>query len=139
MSVRLTFNGLDQFRRALQQAPEELRREADEVIRETAADAARSVESGYPEGPTGNLKRGVTMQHNSSKFGTVGVVRSRAKHASIFERGTVQRQTRRGANRGSMPQPPEAQRAIPKFVRARQRMMSSLIEIVRQAGFQVDA
>lgn len=138
MSVKLQWDGLPSFREALRRAPEHIKAEADAVVLETASSVARDVETAYPEGPTGNLKRGVTSRHERTPFGVSALVRSRARHASIFERGTTQRQTRRGANRGAMPQPPESQRAIPKFVRARQRMTEALIDVVRRAGFEVE-
>lgn len=134
----MTFDGLPSFREALRRAPEHIKAEADDVVRETASSVARDVQTSYPEGPTGNLKRGVTSRHERSAFGVSALVRSRARHASIFEKGTAQRQTKRGANRGAMPQPPEAERAIPKFIRARQRMTEALIDVVRRAGFEVE-
>lgn len=107
------------------------------MVEAHAHEAARTVESGYPEGPTGNLKRGVTTEINRSKFYSAGIVKSRAKHAFIFEKGTQRRQTAQGYNRGAMPEASEAERAIPKFIRARLSMMRALKDIVRRAGFEV--
>ena len=137
MSVRVTWDGFDAFRKALRDAPESVRAQADAVIRDTADVVARDVRSSYPQGQTGNLKRGVTVEHNSYRFGSVGVVRSRAQHASIFEHGTKTRATGTGANRGAMPRPPSVQQAIPKFVEARRRMTQALIDVLRGAGFEV--
>ena len=139
MSARVELVGLTSFREALRRLPEELQQEADAVVEAHALEAARSVESGYPEGPTGNLKRGVTTQINRSKFYAAGLVKSRAKHAWMFEHGTQRRQTSKGHNRGAMPEASESERAIPKFIRIRARMTRALIDIVRKAGFEVDA
>lgn len=127
------------FRDALRRLPSELKHEADVVVEAHATEAARTVRDGYPEGPTGNLKRGVTTEINRSKFFSAGIVRSRAKHASMFERGTQRRQTATGQNRGVMPSANASEAAIPKFIRIRARMTSALIDIVRRAGFEVSA
>jgi hypothetical protein len=139
LSARVQLQGVQELRAALRNLPSDLAQEADVVIRATAEDMARAATSAYPEGPTGNLKRGVTVETNSSRFGIGAIVRSRAKHASIFERGTQVRRTGKGWNRGAMPQPPESERFIPKAIRSRRRMTQALIDIVRKAGFEVDA
>ncbi len=137
MSVRVQLQGMEEFRQALRNLPADLAAEADVVVQAQANEMARAAESGYPEGPTGNLKAGITVEHNRSKFFTGAIVKSRAKHAFIFENGTKPRQTRTGANRGAMPKPPEAERFIPKAIRARARMTSALVDLVRRAGFEV--
>jgi hypothetical protein len=140
MAVRLQLQGMTEFRAALRQLPEDLADEAGVIVQAQAENVAGQIESGYPQGPTGNLKRGVTVASSSaSRFGAGAIVRSRAPHASIFEKGTTQRRTGKGWNRGAMPQPDVSQRMIPKVIRARQRMMAALIDLVRRAGFQVEA
>lgn len=137
MSARVELVNLASFREALRRLPAELQQEADAIVEAHALEAARTVQAGYPQGPTGNLKRGVTTEVNRSKFFVAGIVRSRAKHAFIFEKGTQRRQTAKGFNRGAMPEANEAERAIPKFIRIRLRMMRALKDVVRQAGFEV--
>lgn len=137
MATTLELQGLDDLRAALRRLPEDLAREADVIVFAHASEAARGIQSGYPIGPTGNLQRGVTQAQNRSTFGVSALVRSRAKHASIFESGSAQRRTAKGFNRGRMPQPTEAQRMIPKVVRARARMMAALMTLVRSQGFEV--
>lgn len=138
MPVRLQFDGMNEFREALRQLPEELTQEAS-VIVEAHAELARSAISvGYPLGPTGNLKNRVVTIHNAGRrFITKAIVKSQAPHASIFENGTKRRQTAKGANRGVMPRAPESQRMIPKVIRIRRRLMTQLIALVRRAGFEV--
>lgn len=136
-AAKVELIGMAQFRAALRQLPEELSAEAGAIVEAHTIEAARQVQAGYPQGPTGNLRRGVTSKVEHSRFGGSGEVKSRAKHASIFERGTVRRQTRTGANRGSMPKPPVEQRFIPKVIRLRSRMTRQLIALVERAGFVV--
>lgn len=138
MSVKLEMQGLAELRTALRNLPEDLAREGDVIVLAHAEDAARQIQTAYPEGPTGNLKRGVVVERNRSKFYTQGLVKSRAKHAWIFENGTDVRRTSKGANRGRMPQADETKRFIPKVVRLRARMVKQLVELVRRAGFQVN-
>lgn len=138
-NTRLEMKGLDELRRQLRELPEELAREANTIVATQADLAKEQIQRAYPEGPTGNLKRGVTVTHEQARYGASAIVRSRAKHASLFERGTTVRHTSNGANRGRMPQAPENERMIPIVVRRRRAMVQALIELVRRAGFQVDA
>lgn len=134
---RLEMEGLEEFRQALRQLPAELQAEATTIVRTAATNAKGQIVANYPEGPTGNLKAGVTVELNSTKFGSSGIVRSRAKHAWIFEHGTKQRRTAKGANRGAMPKAPESEAMIPIVVRARAAMVRELIALVKRAGFEV--
>lgn len=136
---RLEMQGLDELRAALRDLPENLRDEATAIIRDTAVGAKDEIVGHYPEGPTGNLKAGVTVEINSSKFGTSALVRSRAKHAWIFEYGTKSRRTAKGANRGTMPKAPDAEAMIPVVVRRRARMYERLKDLLRTHGFEVSA
>lgn len=138
-TARVELVNIASFRDALRRLPAELQQEADAVVEAHALEAARAVQSAYPEGPTGNLKRGVTTEINRSRFFSAGIVKSRAKHAFIFEKGTQRRQTAKGFNRGAMPEAKESEQAIPKFIRIRARMTRALIDVVRRAGLEVDA
>ena len=139
MSASVKLEGLDELREALRQLPENLKNEAAEIVIGAATDAMHQVQAAYPQGPTGNLKRGVTMtvEPGSSKLGVTARVKSGAKHSSIFEKGTVERHTRNGANRGQMPKAPDSERMIPIVIRARRRMTAALIALVQRAGFEV--
>lgn len=138
MSATVTIEGMDDLRAALRQLPQDLTDEAAGIVSGYAAQAQQEISSGYPQGPTGNLKNRVTVTNNAGRrFGTVSIVKSAAPHASIFEKGTKVRQTGKGYNRGAMPEPPESERMIPKVIRLRQRMVSDLIALVQRAGFEV--
>lgn len=137
MSVRIEWDGLDEFRYALRQLPDALATEAGFIVTANAAAAAAAIQAGYPQGPTGHLKRGVSLQSTRSAVATSAIVRSRAPHAWIFEHGTGNRRTNAGANRGRMPQPAASARMIPHVVHQRRIMMERLIALVRSAGFEV--
>lgn len=136
--VQVQFTGLTELRMALRNLPEALKSEAGEVVIATSEQAQRDIQAAYPQGPTGNLRGGVTRETNYSKFGASARVRSRAKHAWIFENGTQQRRTANGSNRGAMPEADRSKRMIPIVIRHRRRMVEALKEIVRRAGFQVE-
>lgn len=137
MSVRVELQGISELRAALRALPDDLAEEAGAIVVDHATEAKRETEQGYPNGSTGNLRRGVTLSVQKNAFGTTATVKSNAKHVHIFERGTVRRQTRRGANRGRMPQARTSQQMIPKAIQIRARMRQALIELVKRAGFQV--
>lgn len=138
MSARVEIRGLTEFRAALRQLPDELTDEAGAIVLAHAEEAKRRAQTAYPEGPTGNLRRGVTMEQHRSKLTSSALVRSRAKHAWLFDHGSGPRRTDRGVNRGRMPQAPEAQRFVPIAIRVRRNMVKALVGLVRRAGFQVD-
>ena len=138
MPSKLELKGLAEFRRALQQLPEDLAEEASTIVLAQADEAQRQIRTAYPEGPTGNLRRGVTVERNKSKFSTRGIVRSRAPHAHLFERGTGPRRTDKGANRGWMPAADPSEQMIPIVIRRRRAMVEALKDLVRRAGFKVD-
>lgn len=139
MSASVEMIGLDALRLALRNLPEELTAEANAIVESHAAEAARLVQTAYPEGPTGKLKRGVSMRSEHGRFGVSAIVSSRARHSHLFERGTGPRRTASGANRGQMPAAPDSQRMIPIIVRTRRRMVAALIQLVERAGFTVVA
>lgn len=151
-SVRLLFEGMNEFRDALQKLPEELAQQARSVVADAAKEALRETVDGYPVRqsnrnpginrktpyyPPGNLRRRVVIANKSTNVSAIFVVRSAAPHAHLFENGTARRTTSTGANRGSMPAAPLAERMIPKVVRIRRRMVEQLLAIVRAAGFEV--
>jgi hypothetical protein len=138
MAVSVKLEGLEQFRAALRNLPQHLADEAAAVVLDAAGDAKGEVQSSYTEGPTGNLRRGVTVKQEHGRFGVRATVRSRAQHAHLYEQGTGQRRTRTGANRGRMPQAPQEKRMIPIVIRHRKRMEAKLKDVVRKNGFQVD-
>lgn len=138
MSTKLELQGLEEFRQALRNLPEELKAEAGAIVQAHADQAQREIVTGYAE-KTGNLKTHVKVERDASRFGTAAIVKSTARHAKLYEFGTTRRQTNAGANRGSMPKADDAHAMIPKVVRIRARMVRALIDLVKRAGFEVQA
>lgn len=135
MSAGFTFIGLDELRTALLNLPAELTAQAVGIVSAAADDAAAEIKAAYPEGETGNLKRGVRVGTRGGGDHTVRrVVRSTAPHATLFETGTQTRQTALGYNRGFMP---GANIFVPVVVRRRRVMFEALVAIVEQAGLDV--
>lgn len=139
MPTKLELKGLTEFQKALHNLPGDLAEEASVIVQAQADEAQRQIRAAYPEGPTGNLRRGVTKEQNVSRFTSRGIVRSRAKHAHLFEQQTPpkKRQTDKGYNRGTMRATPDNEKMIPIAIRRRRAMKAALIDIVKRAGFQV--
>lgn len=136
MPVRLQMAGLTELRDALRQLPEDLARQADFIVSEHAVAAKNDIVRGYPV-RTGTLASRVTVTQQRSRVSTQAIVRSRAPHAFIYEKGTRTRHTDKGASRGRMPAAPPSAAMIPKAQQYRRHMIEKLIELVRSAGFQV--
>jgi hypothetical protein len=137
MSASFKLEGLDELRKALRELPEDLAREGGEIVEAAAREAAARTQQSYPE-VSGNLKRGVRVEvQHGGRFGKAAIVKSRARHSHLFERGTGTRQNRAGANRGRMPEAKETQRMIPIVIRRRRIMFEALKNLVRKAGFQI--
>lgn len=137
MSVKVDLLGLSELRAALRALPSDMAAEANDIVVAHGTECKKEVEQGYPLGPSGNLRRGVTLSVDKSPYGTTATVKSNAKIAYIFEKGSVLRHTRTGANRGQMPVAQPEQRLIPKAIQIRARMRQALIALVKRAGFVV--
>jgi hypothetical protein len=99
----MPWEGMDEFRAALRQLPEELTAEAATIVYDTGDRAAAAIVAAYPR-VSGKLKEGVRVRQNPySRFGVQSIVENTAKLARIFERGSEARHTALGANRGRMP------------------------------------
>lgn len=139
MSAEVKFEGLEELKAALRNLPDHLTQQASAIVTAAAHDAERDVQAAYARHRhTGNLERGVTMRVEQSGGRIASArVKSGAKHANIFERGTQFRHTRKGSNRGSMPAAPGSDQMIPIAIRARRRMVANLIEMVQREGLVV--
>lgn len=114
--------------RSLEQLPEELKQEASGIVKTTAELMKAELDRDYPTGPTGKLVNSTTVREITPLR---SLVRNGARHAHLYERGTVQRFTAdTGANRGRMKATPTF---IPAAVRARERMTERLVDVVKNA------
>ncbi len=121
------FNGMDQLIRDLEELPEALKGETAKILEGAANGMAAAVRQQYPF-KTGNLVRHVVIVRDDPLRVRV---RNTAKHAHLYEYGTVRRQTNStGANRGTMPARPVF---VPAAVRHRKRMLEDLQGMLRRA------
>ena len=133
MSAGVRWLGMTELQRALKAAPVEIRTEALQIVRQATQATAADITTRYAVGRTGNLRGGVRTEYPTSDV-LVGIVRSTAPHAHLWEFGTKRRQNSRGANRGRMPARP----TTPGVARHRRaQMFTSLIALVRRLGFEV--
>lgn len=124
------FSGMAELIRSLQALPEELQTEAEGVVQATADLMAAELRRDYPA-HSGNLREQVRVDSEPGANGRVRArVRATAKHAHLYEYGTVQRFTKSsGANRGTMPARPTF---VPAAVRNRKRMVEKLTDVLRR-------
>jgi Bacteriophage HK97-gp10, putative tail-component len=133
MSSTLTIQGLPDLQAALRELPRALLAESRTIVENAAEEAISEMRGLYPRF-TGNLREGLTIEHRGSTVSTASIVRNKAKHATIFERGTEARHTKDGWNRGRMP---AGKVFIPTAEKHRRRMRAAQVALVRRAGFQV--
>lgn len=115
-----------------------LRRDVSADAQIAAEALVQNMRMDYPQGPTGNLRKGVKLWGKSEVgMTTIYRIRSTARHGSIYEYGTKTRTTKRAAtvpitgggfrrvrNRGAMP-------AFGKFVNEAKRRRAWFIERVK--------
>lgn len=136
MSVKLTWQGLDEFRAALRNLPEHLTGEASHIAQGAANGAAVAVRTAYGEyRVTGNLQEHVFVEEGvHSRFGTAYYVKNSARHSHLFEHGTQARHTALGLDRGAGP-PHNV--FIPIMMRHRARMYQDLMQMMQREGLRV--
>ncbi len=137
MSAAVTVTGLEQLRAALQQVPDYIDEQASDEVQRTMQKAAATLRATYPQGDTGNLRKGVRTRFRLNKRGfAVGTVTSTAPHAQLWEFGTVNRHTQKGWNRGRMIA--QYNRGLVGIAqRERRDMLAALIALVNNTGFKV--
>lgn len=133
-SASVKWDGLQELRDALRKLPAELTADASGIVNSAGTGAKDEIVAAYAEGRKGNLKRGVTTEEQHTKFGVSVVVRSRAKHAWLYEYGSAPRETRKGKDRGSMPAKPTF---VPIVVRRRRTMYERLKALLVSKGLLV--
>ena len=119
------FKGMAALLADLQALGPTVSREAGNIIQATTNSMALDVKSSYPS-DDGDLRKGVVIDDRGP---LVKRVRSRAKHAHIFERGTVRRRTHTGADRGTMP---PGNVFVPRAIKWRARMVDQLVNMVER-------
>lgn len=132
MSGRVQVTGLRELAEFFAKAPDAIRAEAMDVVRETTEAAANEIRPQYPV-KTGTLRDRVRTTYPASTV-LAGVVLSSAPHSHLYDFGTRQRRTRSGANRGRMP---EKAVVVPVAQRYRVRLVEQLKAVIRRFGFVV--
>lgn len=127
------FSGMGNLIRALQQYGDEVKQEAGGIVNSTAELMKADLDAEYGKHVvTGNLVGTTRIVPGDSPLRVQ--VRNRARHAAIFERGTVQRFTAgTGADRGKMP---PGNVFIPRAVRWRRTMVGRLRALLVKARVQ---
>lgn len=139
-SNRLVFSGIAELKAQLRALPEDLANEASIIVQEHAQTAAAAVRAVYASHrDSGDLAEGVVVEINAfGRFGVGVVVRSKAKHAWLFDHGSQARHyvTRRGVTHltGRMPARPTF---IPTMMRFRRAMYGALADMLGRHGLVV--
>ena len=140
MPVKFVIDGIESLKDALRMLPEELTDEAGAMIRSRALNAAGAIRAGYARGKTGHLQDGVVVEavNAFSRYGVSYRVKSKAKHAYLYEYGTVARHyyTTKGKLHatGVMPAAPPGRAFVPKMIDARERMYDDLVWLLVNHG-----
>jgi hypothetical protein len=109
------------LRDALSRASEDIKARVYERMDLAATSLVSVLHTRYPQGKTGNLRKGVTKR-KASTFGFI--VRSVAKHVHFIEQGTKDRfdNTRKNARRGRMKATPIF---VPQAIRDRKSFLAN--------------
>jgi len=109
MQTRLQIEGIAALRTQLMRLPvHAIPRVIGPALLVAARVIAAEVRKRAPKGKTRNLRRAVTTRTprrnvTAEIFAEIGFKRGRGRHAHLVEKGTANRHTKRGANRGAMP------------------------------------
>lgn len=133
MSAQVKWTGLKELITELTNAPKDVRAEGYQIMREEVEGAAAEIRNAYPQGPTGNMKRGVKVNFPSSTI-LVGEVKSTDPASHLWEFGTQARRNAAGAFRGSVRPHPTT---VPIARRRRRQMFERLKAMLTRMGYQV--
>lgn len=107
MSVRFQWTGVAEQQAELASLPADLTAEAAGIVETGGQLAGMDLRTGYAQGPTGNLRRGVVVRlRNPGQASVTSTVLSRAPHAWLYEKGSKVRHNKKGNGRGRMPRRP---------------------------------
>jgi len=136
MSAKFVFTGLDELKAALRSLPADLVGESAHIIEAAANGAGVTIRGNYgSHRRTGNLQDHVVVEKKAAgRFGVNYVVKSTARHATLFEHGTQARHWSSGKSTGVMP-PFHA--FVPVVIRKRREMYEQLRGVLTRAGLQV--
>jgi hypothetical protein len=142
--VDVHFTGLAELMFQLRQLPEQLQQQGGEIVTAAARGAAAADFRDYPVGRPhkrkgrivggGTLKNGLDLEAYQIRGAISYRLRNTAPHGTIFDKGTTDRRTRAGAERGAMP---AGHIFIPHAIAYRAQMYRELVALVEAAGLHV--
>jgi hypothetical protein len=132
-ATELRITGLAELRAALLKLPPELVREAGVIVHAQAEAATQEIAAAYPF-KSGNLRQHLRLELGGDAVSATARVRNTAKHAYIFESGTVARHWANGKSTGTMP---AGRVFIPIAMQRRRIMLAALIDLVEGSGLHV--
>jgi hypothetical protein len=132
--AEVIFEGLEELREQLRNLPADLTADATEIVTGAAEAARFEIVRAYPK-RTGNLRNHVVLAtRDTGKFGAGVALKNTAKHAYLFEVGTMARHSKLGANRGSMP---AGKVFVPLVIYHRRAMYRQLKSMLAEHGLTV--
>lgn len=137
---RFYFDGLEELKADLRNLPEALANEGGVIVQEHAFTAAAAVRAVYERHRvSGNLANGVVVETPArNRFGVGMVVRSKAKHAWLFDNGSQARHWASGKSTGAMwGKTPPTHVFVATMMRFRRAMYRSLGDLLRRHGLTV--
>lgn len=119
------FHGMSALIEDLRRMPTAIEAEASHHVHDAADIMVAELNNEYAE-VTGHLKRGIrTTRVNAFR----AIVRSTARHAVIYERGTAMRMHASGKSVGAMP---KANVFIPAAIKSRRQMTERIVDVVER-------
>lgn len=134
MPVDFDLSELEALRLDLLKLPEDLADKAQGRIVQAVRLSSSRIQISYPRGQSGDLAGKVKISVERNGPSVVGIVKNTSKIGYIFENGSANRYTDKGAFRGAMP---PGHVFIPIVAQERRKMYADLKEIVAEAGLEV--
>lgn len=135
MSAHVRLDGFDALIRELTDAPEDIKAEAMEYIREETEGAAIELASSFGT-LTGRTRAAVKTSYPSSTI-LVGIAQATSPASHLQMWGTKDRRNRSGANRGRMPAIDASRNIVAIANRRRVRLFQRIKELLTRKGFEV--
>ena len=135
--IKFTLDGVAVERRKFTQLPSFLAARAQAALEARASTVAAQIAAAYPVGETGGLQGGVIVRSQPRKTKARVLIVHKLRRALAYEKGTKQRQTKKGWYRGQVPRVEPGRNFIPKIMQARIDLVPRLAAIMRAEGLTV--
>ena len=135
MATTLTFDGLEDLKRALRSLPDDLHAECGHKVHAAANATVAAIKAKYgAHRRTGHLVDAVDATVDDSRFGTSALIAVKDEAAWWFENGTQARHWINGKLTGTMPAYPIF---LPTITKERRRMYEEQKDILQRHGLVV--